>query len=114
MSLQAMPEEMDKMVLTQEELNGYILKAYANATYPTGVLADAMTEMEADLIGADKVRLDAITEQIRSATLDQQAEAAAHFRKVMEDAVLCMVGNESLIRADGDCFDEVISFRTEE
>ena len=113
-SLKAMPEEMKNMSLTQEELNGYILKAYANATYPGGVLADTMLEMEANLLGADKARLDAITKDIRSAVLDQQAEAAEHFGIVMENASLCTAGNENLIRSAAECFDEIISYRTEE
>ena len=60
---------------------------------------------------ADAERILAIKRGIRDAKLSDQAEAAGHIAAALEDASYCMAGNESLIRADADCFDEVISWR---
>jgi len=74
--------------------------------YDSTVLA-----MRQDLYGIDAERTLAITKQIRDAKLEDQAAAAEHIAAVLSDADLCMVGNEALIRADADCFEEIVSWR---
>ena len=109
--LAAMPEALQSMTLTQEGLNGYILSAYSDATAPQGMLNEVMVLMQYDLFGADRERTLEIKKQIKAATLDDQAEAVERINAVMADADYCMAGNENLIRADADCFDEVVSWR---
>ncbi|MGX8706561.1 MAG: hypothetical protein ACSW8J_08275, partial [bacterium] len=110
-ALRAIPEAVKDMELTPDMLDGYILKAYGRATAPLGALNEVMTAMEYDLLGMDAERVLAIKADIRNATLDDQAEAAGRIGQVFEGAALCTVGNEALIRADADCFDEIISYR---
>ena len=110
-ALAQMPRALDDMTLTEESLNGYILNAYSDATYPRGVLDEVMNAMMLDVYGADAERILAIKRGIRDAKLSDQAEAAGHIAAALEDASYCMAGNEGLIRADADCFDEVISWR---
>ena len=107
-----MPQALNDMELTEESLNGYILSAYSAATSPQGLLDEVMSAMKMDVYGADAERILAIKRGIKDATLSDQAEAAEHISAVLEDATYCVAGNESLIRADADCFDEVVSWRS--
>lgn len=111
-ALAQMPQALTGMTLTEESLNGYILSAYSAATGPQGILNEVMTAMKMDLYGADAERILEIKRGIRDATLSDQAEAARHISAALEDACYCMAGNEDLIRADADCFDEVVSWRS--
>ena len=110
-ALAAMPDALESMTLTEESLDGYVLSAYSTATSPHGMLNEVMSMMEYDLLGADTERILAITRQIRDAKLEDQAEAAEHIAAALADADFCMAGNENLIRADADCFDEIVSWR---
>ncbi|MCR5136257.1 MAG: insulinase family protein [Oscillospiraceae bacterium] len=110
-AMRAMPEAIREMQLTQEELDGYILKAYSKANEPEGVLDGVMEAMICDILGMDAERTLRIRSDVRNATLDQLAEAVEHIADVMKNSTLCTVGNEALIRADADCFDEIISYR---
>ncbi|MBQ8963081.1 MAG: insulinase family protein [Clostridia bacterium] len=110
-ALAQMPQALYDMELTEESLDGYILSAYSAATAPQGMLDEVMGAMKMDIYGADTERILEIKRGIRNATLSDQAEAAKHIAAALEDASYCVVGNEGLIRADADCFDEVISWR---
>lgn len=111
-ALDRMPQALYDMELTEENLNGYILKAYSDMTSPQGVLKDVMIAMVLDVYGADAERIHAITHGIKDVELSDQTEATKHIAATLEDANYCMVGNEGLIRADADCFDEVVSWRS--
>ena len=111
-ALDQIPQALSDMALTEEGLNGYILKAYSAATSPQGMLDEAMSAMKLDVYGADAGRIQEIKRGIRDATLSDQAEAAGHIAAALEEASFCMAGNEDLIRADADCFDEVVSWRS--
>ena len=111
-ALDRIPQALGDMALTEEGLNGYILKAYSAATSPQGMLDEAMSAMQLDIYGADAERILEIKRGIRDATLSDQAAAAEHIAAALEDASFCMAGNEDLIRADADCFDEVVSWRS--
>lgn len=111
-ALAAMPQALTELELTDEELTGYILQAYGDATMPSGVLNEVMYSMEYDLLGADTERMRAVRMDIRNATLEDRDEAVEHIAAVLADSALCMAGNEALIRAVADRFDEVISYRS--
>ena len=114
-ALRAMPEAIREMEqLTQEELDAYILSAYAYSNAPQGLLDELINAMTCDILGMDAERTLAVRADARNATAAQQAEAAEHIAGVLENAAFCMVGNENLIRADADCFDEVVSWRSGE
>ena len=110
-ALRAMSGALKDMTLTQADLDGFILNAYAAATWPWGALDEVMNVMDLDFRGADNERIYAICKAVKNAKLSDQAAAAEHIGAVIENSALYMVGNEALIRADADCFDEVISWR---
>ena len=111
-ALNEIPNVIGEMQLDEEILDGYILKAYGTATEPQGMLSDTMLAMQQDLCGIDAERTLAIKKQIKDAKLEDQAAAAEHIAAVLSEADLCTVGNEALIRADADCFEEIVSWRS--
>jgi len=113
-ALRAMPEALEGMELTQEALDGYILKAYGRATAPLGALNEVMTFMEFDMMGMDIARTQAIKSEIRKSDLEMRDEAVAHLSRILEGAAICTAGNEALITADADRFDRVVSYRRDE
>ena len=113
-AIKRLPEAVETLSLTEEEMNGYILKAFGNATYPQGAWNDVLIEMTLDFSGGDPDRRREQILDIRNATLDDQKEAAQHIAEAMADASIATVGNEAMIRADADVFDEVITYRSRE
>ena len=71
-----------------------------------------MNQMSLDFLGLDISRRAEMIDDIRNTTVDLLPEAADHIAKVMETATLATVGNEAMIRADADAFDEVITYRS--
>ena len=93
-------------------MDGYILNTYAIVTYPRGFWGGLMNQMSLDFLGLDISRRAEMIDDIRNTTVDLLPEAADHIAKVMETATLATVGNEAMIRADADAFDEVITYRS--
>ena len=110
-ALNTLPDALANLSLTQEELDGYILKAYSDATSPMGVLGEITTHITYDILGMDAERVYAIRSDIRKATVDLLPEAAEHIGAVIRDSALCTAGNEALIRSGEEGFDQVISWR---
>ena len=112
--LQALPENLKGLTLTEDEMQGYILSTYKIVTYPRGAWSGLMNQMSLDFLGLDIPRRAEMIGDIRNASLDDLAEAAEHIGKVMEDASLATVGNEAMIRAEADVYDEVVTYRSQE
>ena len=110
--LTSLPENLKELSLTEEEMDGYILSTYAIVTYPRGFWGGLMNQMSLDFLGLDISRRAEMIDDIRNTTVDLLPEAADHIAKVMETATLATVGNEAMIRADADAFDEVITYRS--
>ena len=110
--LTSLPENLKELSLTEEEMDGYILNTYAIVTYPRGFWGGLMNQMSLDFLGLDISRRAEMIDDIRNTTVDLLPEAADHIAKVMDTATLATVGNEAMIRADADAFDEVITYRS--
>ena len=110
-ALYAMPDAFETMELTEEELDGYILSAYSTATYPIGVMGKVMSDMTGVFMGGDPEKQRRFDLEMREAAPEDLPAAGEAIRRVIEKSALCTVGNEALIRADADCFDEVVTYR---
>lgn len=98
--------------LTQQDLDGYILNAYAQALPPDGTLNSRMRYMRRDMAGIDTAQLNEMISDIKNARLEHRAEAAAVIQALLKDGPVVTVGNERDILKDKDCFDEVVIFRS--
>lgn len=112
--LNAMSGILKDMEISPEQLDGYILKAYGDTMSSKGILNDIMLVMHYDLLGTDFERCYTVLRSIKNASIKDQQAAAEHIAKVLNNSSLCTAGNEALIRANEDCFDEVISLRNTE
>lgn len=98
--------------LTQQDLDGYILNAYAQALPPAGTLNDRMRYMRRDMTGIDTAYISHMIEDIKKARLADQAEAAHIIHEILSTGPVVTVGNERAVMGDRTCFDEVFVYKT--
>ena len=97
--------------ISQEDLDGYILSAYAQALPPVGRLGCAMRSMRRHFAGIDeKVLLDMAADIPRASLADQQ-DAAAVIQTLLENGPLAAAGSRSCLEAAQMYFDEIIRIR---
>lgn len=97
--------------LSQQDLDGYILNAYAQALPPAGALNVCMRYMRRDMAGIDTEQINRMIEDIKNARPEHQSEAACIIQELLAAGPVVTVGNERDILRDKDCFDEVIIYR---
>lgn len=99
------------MELTQEDLDGYILSSYSYVTYPMGNLNKYLYAMNQDLKGFDVENWRRLAAEIKTATLNDQEQAADTLRSLLENQHLVTVGNAELLQAEADTFRQVYDYR---
>lgn len=99
------------MELTQEDLDGYILSAYSNVTYPLGNLEKYLYAMEQDLIGFDMENWRRLAAEIKTATVEDKEQAVDTLRQLLKEQHLVTVGNAKLLQEEADTFDQVYDYR---
>lgn len=97
--------------LTQQDLDGYILNAYAQALPPAGTLNNRMRYMRRDMAGIDSEHINRMIEDIKNARPEHKAEAARIIHELLSGGPAVTVGNERDILRDRDCFDEVMIYK---
>lgn len=104
-------KQLENLELTQEELDSYILNAYATVTAPTGNLSRYMSAMRRDMTGFDTENWSRLGNEIRTTTPDDKEKAAEMLQELLENKYLVTTGNAELIREEADTFDKVYDFR---
>lgn len=97
--------------LTQQDLDGYILSAYAQALPPAGTLNNRMRYMRRAMAGIDTDQINFMIADIKNARLEHQAEASQIIHDLLEQGPIVTVGNERAIQRSAGCFDEIIVYR---
>lgn len=97
--------------LTQQDLDGYILSAYAQALPPAGTLNNRMRYMRRAMAGIDTDQINLMIADIKNARLEHQAEASRIIHELLEQGPIVTVGNERAIQRSAGCFDEIIAYR---
>lgn len=98
--------------LTAQELDGYILNAYAQANPPDGALNKHMRHMRRHMAGISTEAIAVMTADIRNASLEHQQEAALMINALLEKGPAVTTGNERCIMKDHGCFDEILNYKT--
>lgn len=106
-----MANALEKMELTQEELDGYIIYAYSIVTMPATETQNAINAMTDDLRGFDGKRMYQWIQQIKSTTVDDQQEAVNMLRALLDQMKMVTVGNSAILNADANYYDEVYDYR---
>lgn len=97
--------------LTQQDLDGYILSAYAQALPPAGTLNNRMRYMRRAMAGIDTEQINLMIADIKNARLEHQYEASQIIHDLLEQGPIVTVGNERAIQKSAGCFDEIIVYR---
>ena len=105
--------QLMELPLTHEELDGYILNAYAQALPPSGTLSTRMRHMRRDMVNMDTRRINEMISDIRNAALCHQKEAARVIDRILGRSAIVTVGNEKCIMRDKDVFDQVLIYHTD-
>lgn len=97
--------------LTQQDLDGYILSAYAQALPPSGNLNNRMRYMRRAMAGIHTDQINLMIADIKNARLEHQAGASQIIHALLEQGPVVTVGNHRTIQRDAGCFDEIITYR---
>lgn len=93
--------------LTSEELEGYILNAYAQALPPAGSLNSRMRYMRRHMVNIDTRAINHMIADIRNARPEHQKEAAIVIDRILKRGAIVTVGNEKCIMKDKKAFDQI-------
>lgn len=104
-------KQLAALSISEENLNGYILSAYAQALPPSGILNTRMRCMRRDLAGISTDTINDMISDIKNSSLSCQAEAAKVIDKLLQKGPFSAVGNEALIDEAKERFDEIIQVR---
>lgn len=96
--------------LTRQDLDGYILNAYAQAMPPEGTLDSHMRYMVRDMAGLDTKQILQMTSDIKNARLEDQAGASRIIQSLLEQGPFVTVGNKRVILKNKECFDEITQY----
>lgn len=97
--------------LSQQDLEGYILSAYAQAMPPGGALDSHMRYMVRDMAGISTPQIHHMTEDIKNARLEDQAGASRIIQSLLEQGPAVTVGNKRGILKNRECFDEILYYK---
>lgn len=105
-------QALKTLPLTAQDLDGYILNAYAQANPPDGALNKHMRHMRRHMAGISTEQVALMTADIRNARLEHQQEAAVFINAVLEKGPAVTAGNERCIMKDQECFDEIFNYKS--
>lgn len=102
---------MRSMEINQDELNGYILNAYGEATRPCGPLRRALDAMGNAMEGIDSGLTRRMIADIPKAVPADRDQAAAFLERIFHGACTVMLGNEGKLAEARERFDAFVDYR---
>lgn len=106
-------QALAELNLTSEDLQGYILSAYAQALPPTGILNSRMRAMRRSVMGISSSHINEMIRDIRNSTAEDQTEAAALISRLLKTGPVSAAGNEKIILEYKNLFDEILKIKPE-
>ena len=97
--------------LTAEDLQGYILSAYAQALPPIGILNSRMRAMRRYIMGISTLHINEMIRDIRNSSANDQKEAASLICRLLKSGPVSVVGNEKMILEYKNQFDEILKIK---
>ncbi|RGY96731.1 insulinase family protein [Clostridium sp. AM58-1XD] len=96
--------------ISQEDFDGYILSAYAEATRPSGIFHEKQQSIERYLQGIDEYAVAERIRLIKEASLEDQDEAAQAIEEQIRNGSAAAVGKGSIIEEGKACFDVLLDW----
>ncbi len=109
--LSEMPDALEKMELTEEDLNGYILNSLSSASGAVGVLSIPFTAIECEIMGVDNQAMADVANDMKNTSLEDLTSAVEYFKAAVENASIVTLGNDAVLQRDKEAYDKVISFK---
>ena len=104
-------QALAELKLTPEDLQGYILSAYAQALPPIGILNSRMRAMRRYIMGISTVYINEMIRNIRNSTVNDQKEASDLICRLLKSGPVSVVGNEKIILEYKNRFDEILKIK---
>ena len=102
---------LKNLSITPEDLQGYILSAYAQALLPVGILNNRMRAMRRRLMGISAKYINEMIRDIQRSSVKDKETAAALIDRLLAAGSVSAVGNEKTIRENGELFEEILTLR---
>ena len=99
------------VAITQEELDGYILNAYASAYTPAGIFNEPMRAMAYDVAGVDAGLFLRRMNDMKNVTLADQQDCAASLEQAFRAGAMATVGNQRRIEAAKNSYDVILNYK---
>ena len=106
---ESLPEQIKKLELTQEDLDGYIMSEYSVLAEPAGELSGAMTAAGYALSGTDQEEIVQQMKALKTLTPETIAECLDLYGKLVEKGFRYTAGGMSGINENEDMYDEVLN-----
>ena len=104
-----LPEQIEALEVTQDDLDGYIMGTYAILATPTGELSGAIAAVEDTLAGKDPARKLTYMKQVKAVTPETVAVAAELYRKAWENGVHNTAGSAAKVNDAADLYDQILN-----
>lgn len=102
-----LPEYVESLTVTEEELNKYIIGTISPLEQPKSAVSKgmaALSRLKTDFSAEDIV---ALKEEILATKSAQLSDYAKEIEKVLEDASVVVIGNKAQIEEEKNLFDEI-------
>ena len=109
-ALNGLSAELSKLELSQDDMDGYIVNTYAQATSPAGSLSKGFSAIQYAIEGRDLEKSYERTADIRNAGLSDLAGAVDCFKEAEQRTPLIMTGNKQLMEKASDSFDLILDY----
>lgn len=97
--------------ITKEELDGYILSAYSDATLPMGAIQQAQAAIAEQMRGEDPEKRLRIIEEMKLAEVKDKKEAAEIIKKLIQTGAVVSAGNKAVLERDRRVYERVVDYR---
>lgn len=98
---------LENLSIAEEELEGYILSAFAQGHPLSGPLNTRMRFMRREAAGISTDRINALLSDIPNASLDCQKDASRIIQDILESGALAAAGSRQIIEQSAYLFDQV-------
>lgn len=106
--IMAMPEFVENMDMTQEQLDAYKLSCISKLVVSSGELNDAMNQMEDSWSGVPEDSILELVEQIRDVTVEDVKALAPVLRDMLNDSGLMVITTAASLEGHEDQFDAIV------
>ncbi len=104
-----LPDRIEALEVTQDELDGYIMGAYSTLAQPKGELTGAKAAVEDTLAGKGPAEKLEKMKQLKAVTPESIKKAAELYRKAWEAGTRSTAGSAAKVNEAADLYDSILN-----